>query len=116
MRQAADQQDEDEDEDEGEDEDDADPSADADGDDDDAAARQQREQRHACVKCGQRQGWNIPSKGGWVLVALPSGSESWSASALLEEQRRDRLHEFRCDTPPYASPLRCCSWRIIHVC
>lgn len=99
QRRRAEQQDDEGDEegDDDDDEDDADPSGDADGDD--AAARQKREQQQACGKCGERQGWNVPSKGGWELVALPSGSESWSASALLEEQRRDRLHEFRCGVP-----------------
>ena len=81
------------------DDDDEDDSADAEGDDD-AAARQQEEmqdqQQQACVKCGKRQGWSIPSKGGWELVALPAGTDSWSASTLLEEQARDRIHEFRC--------------------
>lgn len=94
-RQTAEQQRQDDDDDDEEEEDDTEAEG-----GDDAAARQQEEmqqqQQQACVKCGKRQGWSIPSKGGWELVALPAGSDSWSASTLLEEQARDRAHEFRC--------------------
>lgn len=76
-----------------------------DGDDhsgDGAAAGEQNHQEkmqqpQACGECGQRQGWNIPSDGGWTLVGLPPGAQSWSTSTLLDEQRRDILHEFRCE-------------------
>ncbi|CAM9225870.1 unnamed protein product, partial [Ectocarpus fasciculatus] len=66
-----------------------------------AAARDQRQQermQQACGECGQRQGWRVPSKGGWVLVALPLGAQSWSTATLLEAQQRDKgLHEFRLE-------------------
>ena len=91
----AEQQQQDEDDDDDDDEDDADTE----GGDGAAACQQeemQRQQQQACGKCGKRQGWSVPSKGGWELVALPQGSDSWSASTLEEEQARDRAHEFRC--------------------
>lgn len=59
--------------------------------------KMQQLQLQACGECGQRQGWKTPSKGKWTLVDLPPGAQSWSTSTLLDEQRRDPLHEFRCE-------------------
>lgn len=75
-------------------------SSEADAESEESRRQQQQQQQQSCGVCGQRSGWSIPSKGGWELVALPSGSESWCSTTLLQEQRRDRLHEFRYDVPP----------------
>ncbi|CAM9351660.1 unnamed protein product [Scytosiphon promiscuus] len=56
-----------------------------------------RSHGQACGECGQKQGWMLPTKGGWTLVRLPRGAQSWSTAALLEEQGRDNLHEFRLE-------------------
>eukprot|EP00903_Cladosiphon_okamuranus_P005750 g5704.t2 len=91
----------DEDDDDDDDEDDDEDDADAGGGTEEGNRHQQQQQ--ACVRCGKREGWCIPSKGGWELVALPAGSDSWSVSSLLGEQRRDRVHEFRLEP-------HCCIW------
>lgn len=98
IQQSMDQMDQDDDDDEEED-----ASASTAGGDGGAAAHDQRQQermQQACGECGQRQGWRLPSKGGWELVALPLGAQSWSTATLLEAQQRDKgLNEFRCDCP-----------------